>query len=98
MTNITKKVREIQVFDEYISQKERQLIMENFELYYTELPEAKTNNLSIKGISRKLFTIRRTGNDLSVYIRFIKPRLIEYAVGQDENTIDENSIVQLYLD
>lgn len=70
---------------------------EDVEIYYTNLPEATTNQLSIKEVSKKIVTLAHTDERAAVYIRLVKPSVIEYAVGIDENQIEEACAVRLEL-
>ncbi|PEZ72713.1 biotin/lipoyl-containing protein [Bacillus sp. AFS017274] len=59
---------------------------EDFEIYYTSLPEASTNQLDIKQAQRKKLRIEHVDDSAFVYIRTISPTVIEYVVA-DEGTI-----------
>lgn len=67
----------------------------DIELYYTDLPAAVTNTLDIRTVSRINLSLDKTGPELSVYIRFIKPAVIEYAVGKTEEDIEQPRRVEL---
>ncbi len=58
----------------------------DFELYFTDLPEASGNQMSISGVSKKNCRIDETLDDAMVYIRAVEPSVIEYcaAVGEEE--------------
>lgn len=58
----------------------------DFELYYTDLPEAAGNQMSINGVSKKICRIDETMDDAMVYIRAVEPSVLEYcaAVGEEE--------------
>lgn len=58
----------------------------DFELYFTDLPEAIGNKMSINGVSKKICRIDETMDDAMVYIRAIEPSVLEYcaACGEDE--------------
>ncbi|MDQ7860727.1 hypothetical protein RCO48_05525 [Peribacillus frigoritolerans] len=60
---------------------------EDFEIYYTSLPEASTNQLDIKQAQRKKLRIEHVDDSAFVYIRTISPTVIEYVVA------DEGSII-----
>lgn len=55
-----------------------------FELYYTELPEATTNKLSIKEVSKKMCRTNIADENAAIYIRAVEPSLIEYTVATEE--------------
>ena len=58
----------------------------DFELYYTDLPEAVGNQMSIHGVSKKNCRIDETRDDATVYIRAVEPSVLEYcaAFGEEE--------------
>lgn len=58
----------------------------DFELYYTNLPEAVGNKMSIHGVSKKNCRIDETRDDAMVYIRAVEPSVMEYcaAFGEEE--------------
>ena len=73
---------------------------EDFEIYYTNLPEAHTNQLPIKEVSKKLCRITEVNPDADVYIRAVAPSAIEYAVATEESIADGkvlSEIVRLEL-
>lgn len=65
------------------------------ELYYTDLPAAVTNTLDIRSVSRTSLILEETGSELSVYIRFIKPTVIEYGTGKTEEEIQHTKQTEL---
>ena len=58
----------------------------DFELYYTDLPEATGNQMSINGVLKKICRIDETMDEAMVYIRAVEPSVLEYcaAVGEEE--------------
>lgn len=64
---------------------------EDFEFYYTNLPEATTNSLPIKDISKKSGRIDEADENAYVYMRIIEPSVIEY-VAATEDEIESNNI------
>ncbi|WP_050183868.1 biotin/lipoyl-containing protein [Domibacillus robiginosus] len=58
---------------------------EDFEIYYTSLPEASTNQLDIKQVQRKKFRIDHVDDGAFVYIRTISPTILEYVVAHEES-------------
>ena len=57
---------------------------EDFELYYTNLPEASGNQLDIREALRKKRSISVTDDTASVYIRAVEPSVIEYVVATED--------------
>lgn len=64
----------------------------DFEIYFTDLPEAATNSLPIKGINKKMCRIDETHNDSFVYIRAVEPSVIEYVAALPEE-IEEGKYI-----
>ncbi|MDE6834811.1 MAG: hypothetical protein K2J39_11285, partial [Ruminococcus sp.] len=58
----------------------------DFELYFTDLPEASGNQMSINGVSKKICRIDETMDEAMVYIRAVEPSVIEYcaSIGEEE--------------
>lgn len=61
---------------------------EDFEIYYTSLPEAGTNQLDIKQAQRKKFRIEHVDDAAFVYIRTVSPTVIEYVVAYEDSILD----------
>ncbi|MDE5771663.1 MAG: hypothetical protein K2I06_08585, partial [Ruminococcus sp.] len=59
----------------------------DFELYYTDLPEAANNQMSIQGVRKKICKIDETMDDAMVYIRAVEPSVLEYAAAYDEESL-----------
>lgn len=59
----------------------------DFELYYTDLPEAANNQMSIQGVRKKICKIDEIMDDAMVYIRAVEPSVLEYAVAYDEESL-----------
>ena len=59
----------------------------DFELYYTDLPEAANNQMSIQGVHKKICKIDETMDDAMVYIRAVEPSVLEYAAAYDEESL-----------
>ncbi|MCK8826592.1 hypothetical protein MWH25_02360 [Natroniella acetigena] len=57
---------------------------EDFELYYTSVPEASRNQLDISEAQRKKCRIDTINDQAFVYIRAVKPTVIEYVVASEE--------------
>ena len=50
----------------------------DFEIYFTNLPEAATGTMSAEGVSKKLCRLSETHDEAMVYIRILEPSVIEY--------------------
>lgn len=57
---------------------------EDFEIYYTDLPEAISNQMPIQDIKRKKCKIEITNEQARVFVRTISPTMIEYVVATNE--------------
>ena len=59
---------------------------EDFEIYYTSLPEASTNSLAISDVLRIKCRLKETfeDDDVFVYLRPITPTEVEYVVAKEE--------------
>lgn len=66
---------------------------EEFELYYSTLPEVTTNNLDIKKVSKKRCSINVVDECSDVYIRLVAPTVIEYAVAESEDALNNQQYV-----
>lgn len=66
----------------------------NNEILYTSLPEAASGNLlcAETGVFRKRIEIPLVGDDNYIFIRFISANGIEYAVGDADGNIYEDTI------
>lgn len=64
--------------------------VEDFEIYYTDLPEATSNQLSIKNISKKICRIDVIDDNASIYIRAVSPSAIEYVVSTEDDIKNNN--------
>lgn len=61
-----------------------------FELYYTDLPEATTNKLQIKEVSKKMCRASITDENAAIYIRVVEPSVIEYTVATEVGIKDND--------
>lgn len=72
---------------------------EDFELYYSSLPEASKNEMSIKNTERKKLRIDVIDEESDVWIRAISPTKIEIVVAKNEeiikNEFKSNKIIEL---
>lgn len=57
---------------------------EDFEIYYTDLPEASTNHMKIQDTKRKKCKIELTNDQARVFLRTISPTMIEYVVATEK--------------
>lgn len=65
---------------------------EEFELYFTTMPEATTNNMSIASASRKRCVLTNTNEDADIFVRAISPTEIEYCAALPSEIGKENFI------
>ena len=74
-------------------------VQEKFEILYTSLPEATNGNLleSDEGVLRKRLEVKEYGDNLFIFIKLTGVNQIEYAVGKDENSIYEESVIKITL-
>lgn len=68
---------------------------DEFEFYYTNLPEAITNNLSIDGLKRKNIILPIEDEEANVYMRVVSPSCIEYVVGKEEDIKNEKYMTDI---
>lgn len=64
------------------------------EIFYTSLPEAASGNLlcSEVGVFRKRIEVSVTGEDCYIYIRLLSSNTFEYAIGDGQGNINEETI------
>lgn len=67
-----------------------------FELFYTELPEVLSGELSIKNIKKMVCNIDEIDEDKSVFIRAISNTTIEYTVATSEELAKEDYSGKIY--
>ena len=68
---------------------------DEFEFYYTNLPEATTNNLSIDGLKRKNIILPIEDEEANVYMRAVSPSCIEYVVSKEDNIKNEKYMTDI---
>ena len=68
---------------------------DEFEFYYTNLPEATTNNLSIDGLKRKNIILPIEDEEANVYMRAVSPSCIEYVVSKEEDIKNEKYMTDI---
>lgn len=77
--------------------------VEEFDIWYTQLPKATTNNMPITdlGIYSEPGFIEEPDEEKGVYIRFVEPTVLEYVVASEEemekNAFDETSVTRITL-
>jgi hypothetical protein len=67
----------------------------DFEFYYTNLPEATTNDLSIKEISKKMGRVDIADENADIYIRAVEPSVIEYTAATEDEMGSGNLINEI---
>lgn len=68
-----------------------------FEIFYTDIPEATTNNLDIKGIKKIRCFIDEVNDENNIYIRAISHDVIEYTVASETEIKDANYSGKVYI-
>jgi len=68
---------------------------EDFEIYYTDLPEASNNQMEIQDIKRKKCKIDITDEQASVFVRTVTPTMIEYVVATEEGIQQEEYLGEI---
>lgn len=66
---------------------------EDFELYYSDLPEVTTNATDIRNARKKHCVLAQTDPDANVYIRVKAPSVVEYAVAKNEENLEQGIFV-----
>lgn len=76
---------------------DKQGIKKKMEILYSSLPEATSEQLSVKdeSVLRKRIDLPRAGEDAYVYIRLINPEQIELGIGDSNSIIDETTIQKI---
>lgn len=67
-----------------------------FEIFYTDLPEANSGDLLVKNIKKINCNIEDTDEDKNIYIRAISNTEIEYTVANEEEIKDSNYSGKIY--
>ena len=71
---------------------------DSFDIFYTSLPEAVSNQMSIQKAKRITINIDEPDADATVFIRAVKPSVIEYQIARSKEEIsDENPSEQIEL-
>lgn len=61
---------------------------EDFTIYYTSLPEALTNQMSILDVCKKNCRLNRNYKDANIYYRPISPTTIEYVAAREDGILN----------
>ncbi|MBQ6296450.1 MAG: hypothetical protein IJK81_01930 [Selenomonadaceae bacterium] len=71
---------------------------DSFDIFYTNLPEAVSNQMSIQKAKRITINLDEPDEEATVFIRAVKSNIIEYQIARSaEELSDENSSVQIEL-
>lgn len=71
---------------------------DSFDIFYTNLPEAVSNEMNIQKAKRITINIDEPDEEATVYIRAVKSNIIEYQIARSENELsDENPSEQIVL-
>ena len=71
---------------------------DSFDIFYTNLPEAVSNQMNIQKAKRITINIDEPNEELTVFIRAVKSNVIEYQIASSENDLsDENFSEQIEL-
>ena len=71
---------------------------DSFDIFYTNLPEAVSNQMSIQKAKRITVNIDEPDEDATVFIRAVKSNVIEYQIARSEDELsDENPSEQIEL-
>lgn len=64
-----------------------------FEVYYSDLPESANGSYSIENVRRKYCKIEQTNPDADIYIRAVKPSVLEYAAAMSDDEIEKGNFI-----
>ncbi|MBR3498509.1 MAG: hypothetical protein IKO05_05895 [Selenomonadaceae bacterium] len=71
---------------------------DSFDIFYTNLPEAVSNQMSIQKAKRITVNVDAPDEDATVFIRAVKSNVIEYQIARSEDELsDENPSEQIEL-
>ena len=71
---------------------------DSFDIFYTNLPEAVSNQMSIQKAKRITINLDEPDEEATVFIRAVKSNIIEYQIARSaEELSDENPSVQIEL-
>ena len=64
---------------------------DSFDIFYTNLPEAVSNQMTIQKAKRITISIAEPDEDATVFIRAVKSNVIEYQIARSESELNDNS-------
>jgi len=64
---------------------------DSFDIFYTNLPEAVSNQMNIQKAKRITINIAEPNEELTVFIRAVKSNVIEYQIASSENDLSEEN-------
>lgn len=67
---------------------------ESFDIFYTKLPEAVSNQMDIQKAKRITINIAEPNEEATVYIRAVKSNVIEYQIARNEEDLSDDNIVE----
>ena len=70
---------------------------DSFDIFYTNLPEAVSNQMSIQKAKRITINIDEPDEDATVFIRAVKSNVIEYQIAHSESDLADNLSEQIEL-
>ena len=70
---------------------------DSFDIFYTNLPEAVSNQMSIQKAKRITINIDEPDEDATVFIRAVKSNVIEYQIAHSESDLVDNLSEQIEL-
>jgi len=65
---------------------------DSFDIFYTNLPEAVSNQMNIQKAKRITIQISEPDAEKKIYIRAVKSNVIEYQIAQSENELSDENI------
>lgn len=65
---------------------------DNFDIFYTNLPEAVSNQMNIQKAKRITIQISEPDSEKIVFIRAVKSNVIEYQIAQSESELSDENI------
>lgn len=70
---------------------------DSFDIFYTNLPEAVSNQMSIQKAKRITINVETPDSDATVFIRAVKSNVIEYQIARSEDQLADNLAEQIEL-
>lgn len=65
---------------------------DSFDVFYTNLPEAVSNQMSIQKAKRITINLDEPDEEATVYIRAVKSNVIEYQIARSEDDLKDEAI------